>query len=621
MLRKAFQSVLSKPNLPLLSQTANRPLLSLSRGLYLDPKCALLVSGHQRYFSTNEGENQEEIVVDTQNQEAEPVHIEKSETSSYQFKAETKKILDIMAKSIYTEKDVFIRELLSNSSDALEKQRYYVSSGKDSGMGSELQVSITTNEARRQIIFHDSGIGMTKEELIDAIGTIAKSGSKEFMEKITKSDATQSSVTTNIIGQFGVGFYSSFVVADTVEVLSKSNSHPDAHLWVSDGSGEFEVSKVSNPGFERGTKIILHLKPECASFCRREEIVKAVNKYSKFMSFPIILNGERLNVVSAIWAKSKSDISDDDYLKFWEFISNSKTPYKYKMHFSADAPLSITSLLYIPSSHMEKFGMSMEESEINLYSRKILIKSKCRELLPNYLRFVKGVVDCEDLPLNISREGYQDSLLITKLNKIITKRIIKTLVDESKKNPEGYLTWYGEFKNFIKEGLATDSENADQLFSLARFEANFTYDTITIDEYLKKMKPDQNKIYFLLAPNRDAAECSPYMEPFKGGDTPVIYTYEHVDEMVFRQMASYKNMKIINIEASFDEVAKDTKSTEHNKASGLPEDDITTFCLWLKVLLSPFIHNSLSSFLENRMNWPQWSTSSRFLGDSLTPLP
>jgi TNF receptor-associated protein 1 len=364
-------------------------------------------------------------------------------TTSHEFKAETRKLLDIVAKSLYTDSHVFIRELLSNASDALEKQKYQQLTGNDLSEGDPLQVSVITNEAKRQIIIQDTGIGMSRDDLIANLGTIARSGSKNFIKDLESKEANTKDLEHDIIGQFGVGFYSAFIVGDTIEVYSKPSASEDAHCWVSDGSGEFSVAKVNTFNLDRGTKIIIHLRPEYSQFARKEEVDKIIQKYSNFIGYPIYLNGERSNKVVALWAKSKSDIKEDDYRKFFEYISRSKIAFKYKLHLITDTPLVIKSILYIPSTHNERMGMGQEEMEVSLYSRKILIKEKCKEMLPSYLRFVKGVVDCEDLPLNISRENYQNSALVAKLNQVMTRRVIKLLL--------GNFYW-SNGKRFYEEG-------------------------------------------------------------------------------------------------------------------------------------------------------------------------
>lgn len=391
---------------------------------------SLLLKTPSFRFSTQEANPETSVPpIDT----PEPI-FQKAETENLEFKAETKRLLEIVAKSLYQDKEVFIRELLSNSADALEKQRYMQMSGKDVSPGDPLQISIVLSEAKKQIIIQDTGIGflymissfyilmlfligMNKQDLIENLGTIASSGSKRFLDQVSKDsdNSVNMNISDKIIGQFGVGFYSSFIVGDMVQVISKTISDTHAYLWTSDGSGSYEVSVIGDPGFQRGTKIIIHLRPDCLLFSKFEEVKRVIQKYSNFVNFPMFLNGEKMNIVGALWSRDKKEITADEYKQFWEYISSSQIPYKYKLHYSTDAPLAIKSLIYIPTTHSEKYGLHAEENDISLYSRKILIKAKCKEIIPNWLRFLKGVVDCEDIPLNISRENYQDSALINKL--------------------------------------------------------------------------------------------------------------------------------------------------------------------------------------------------------------
>jgi TNF receptor-associated protein 1 len=368
-----------------------------------------------------------------------------SGTESKEFKAETRKLLDIVAKSIYTDKEVFIRELLSNCSDALEKRRFMIQSGKESvqSAADELYISLSTNSKERTITFFDSGIGMDRDEIIDHLGTIAKSGSQAFVQALEQN--TEFSPADSIIGQFGVGFYSTFVVSQHVEVFSRKSGSSKGVRWVSDGAGTYEVSDVDNLDFERGTRIVLKLIPECREFSQENVVEKVVKKFSQFISYPIKLNGQNLNSLGAIWYRDKREVTMDEYERFFETLANTKIPYKYMIHYSTDVPLSIKSVLYIPSTHNERQALMQESLDMHLYSRKVLIKEKCSELLPHYLRFVKGVVDCEDLPLNISRENYQDSGLISKLRNVLTRRVIKLLDDEAKRDPEKYKKWYNDF--------------------------------------------------------------------------------------------------------------------------------------------------------------------------------
>ena len=239
---------------------------------------------------------------------------------------------------------------------------------------------------------------------------------------------------------------------------------------MSDGCGTFEVSDVDNLDFERGTRIVLKLTPESREFSQETIVEKVCKKFSQFIAYPIKLNGQTINSLGAIWYREKRDVTVDEYERFFEQLANTKIPYKYMIHYSTDVPLAIKAVLYIPSSHNERQGLTQEAMDIHLYSRKVLIKEKCQELLPHYMRFVKGVVDCEDLPLNISRENYQDSGLISKLRNVLSRRVIKLIDDEAKRDPEKYKKWYGDFQMFLKEGIASDMENKEALFRLLRFE-------------------------------------------------------------------------------------------------------------------------------------------------------
>jgi len=334
---------------------------------------------------------------------------------------------------------------------------------------------------------------MNREQIIDNLGTIAKSGSQEFKDIIDNDmNSPDSSAAESIIGQFGVGFYSSFIVSNHVEVYSKSEGH-DGVRWISDGSGDYEISNIDNLDFERGTKIVLRLNNDCLQFSKESEIEKIIKKYSIFNKYPIRLNNSLLSNLQAIWYKEKREVSEDEYEMFYEQLANTKIPYKYKLHYSTDVPLAIKALFYIPSHHSEKMQFSQEEMRLDLYSRKVLIKDKCRELVPQYLRFVKGIVDCEDLPLNISRETYQDSSLIAKLKNVVTRRVLKFLEDEMKRDPSQYEIWFNDFQIFLKEGVMQDYENQEQLLRLMRYYSTHMPEgskTVSLEDYVKSMKED-----------------------------------------------------------------------------------------------------------------------------------
>jgi TNF receptor-associated protein 1 len=534
-------------------------------------------STQRKFFSTTQ-DNKEKIV--EINETPEIIQTNKEQMG---FKAETKKILEIVTHSLYTDKEIFLRELLSNCSDALEKQRFMEVTGKLPMTGEPLYVSINTNEKTRTITIYDSGVGMTRQEMIDNLGTIARSGTQNFLKTIQESK--ESKGNESLIGQFGVGFYSSFIVGEYVEVISKPQNNEKAYCWISDGNGEFTISDVENCDFKRGTKVVIHLKPDCRDFVKPAELQKIIKKYSNFISYSIKLNGEIVNNLQAIWYRDRKDVTEEEYQKFFEVVSNNtKVPFKYLLHFSSDVPLEIKALLYFPGASFEKYGVQEENTGLALYSKKILIKQKCTELLPNYLRFVKGVVDCSDIPLSISRENYQDSSLIFKLKTLITKRIIKKLDDESNKDPENYAKWYDDFSNYLKEGIVSDTDNAESLMKLLRFKGSFSPNRIGVEDYIKNMKQGQDKIYFLVSNEQKDIENNIYYEAYKGTDTPIIFTQVHFDEVIFKQIGSYKNYKFLNIESESDDfLTKHKRAAEPKETKkSVPDDDITAYTLWIR---------------------------------------
>jgi len=347
------------------------------------------------------------------------------------------------------------------------------------------------------------------------------------------------------------------------------------------------VEGASDPGFERGTKITLKLKPNFRQFAKEKDVEEIIKKYSLFISHPIKLNGELLNNLQALWYRNKKEVSNDEYQRFYEYITGTKLLYKYILHYSSDVPLTIKALLFIPTTHTEKMGIGQEPSQISLYSRKILIKQKMTELLPRYLRFVKGVVDCEDIPLNLSRETYQGSAHIEKLKGTLTKRIIKLLEDEMKKDLNSYQAWYKDFSIFLKEGLTVDRDNAPDILKLILFKCSFKQGQVTLDDYIQNLVKDQKAIYFLYSPTYEKALSSPYLEPFKAVDIPVIFTEHNLDEVCLKGIGKYKDLEFVNIETSFESIVSELEKKYpqklQKKATELvPEEDIAPLCLWAK---------------------------------------
>ena len=415
-----------------------------------------------------------------------------STPQKFEFQAEIKQLLDIVIHSLYTEKEIFVRELVSNASDALEKLRHTQLTEKEIfDEKLELEINVTTDDKAKTITIQDFGIGMSREELVKNLGTIAHSGSKAFLKALGEGGAKNS----NLIGQFGVGFYSAFMVAQRVRVYSHSwKAGEPGHVWTSDGSGTYEIEP--SDGERRGTKIVIELKDDCADFAADHRIKEILERYSAFVSFPINLNGKRVNTIQALWLRNKNEIKDEEYTEFYKFQSHAYEAPRLRLHFSADAPLAINALLFVPEENTEKLGFARLEPAVSLYCRKVLIDAKPKQLLPEWLRFLKGVVDSEDLPLNISRETMQDKALIEKLSKVITKRFLKFLEEEAKNRVEGYDAFYKEFGIFLKEGAAMDFSHKDQLVKLLRFESSRTDagKTTSLADYVSRMGSEQKEI-------------------------------------------------------------------------------------------------------------------------------
>ena len=491
------------------------------------------------------------------------------------FQAEVKQLLDIVIHSLYTDKEIFVRELVSNAADALEKLRLRQLTDNSVVDGDlPLEINITTDEENNTLTISDAGIGMTRAELQENLGTIAHSGTKAFLEQLKEKGDSNA----DVIGQFGVGFYSAFMAADEVEVHTHSwDAEAGEHLvWTSDGSTGYTIEDSS--GISRGSRMVLKLKEGQEEFSKAERIKEILEKYSNFVSFPINLNGETVNKVEALWLKSKSDISEEDYTEFYKFVAGAWDEPRYTMHFSADAPLSINSLLFVPQENQEQFGMGQMEAGVSLYCRKVMIDAKPKNLLPDWLRFLKGVIDSEDLPLNISRESMQDSALIQKLNKLITKRFLKFLEKQAKDDSEKYEEFFMKFSRFLKEGIATSFEHQESLSTLLRFESTMTDagKLTSFAEYIDRAKEDQNEIYYIVGASREVIENGPYLEAFKARGIEVAMFTDAVDQYVFDTMPEFKGKKLVSADRA--DIELDDVATE---GDALDEASLTTLTSWM----------------------------------------
>ena len=381
-----------------------------------------------------------------------------------------------------------------------------------------------------------------------------------------------------MIGQFGVGFYSAFMVSDKVDVYSRA-WHADSPelVWTSDGKSGYEIEETS--GLDRGSKLVLHLKEDCAEYATETRVKHLIETYSNFVGFPIILNGKRINEVEALWLKNKSEITDEQYKAFYQFACKAWDEPAYRLHFSADAPLAINSLVFAPSENPERMGFSKTECGVALYSKKVLIDAAPKDLLPDWMRFMKGVVDSADIPLNISRETMQDSALIRKLGSVISKRVIRMFEKEAEADPEKYRGFYRKFDRFFKEGVATDYPNREALAKLLRFESSLTEAGAVcgFTDYVSRMKDGQESIYYLVGPSRDQIESSPYIEAFKARGLEVIYFTDAVDEYVVDSLGTFDGKKLTSIRHAGVELEDQTTEGE-----SLTPEQTTALCDFLK---------------------------------------
>ena len=491
-----------------------------------------------------------------------------SQAQQFEFKTEIKQLLDIITHSIYTSREIFLRELVSNASDALDKLRFEQSrSAEIANPDLDLQISITTDEEKHTLVIADTGIGMTMDELVENIGTIAHSGSAEFIRQAMADQANSS----NIIGRFGVGFYSVFMVADKVTIRTRSfNPEAKAVEWISDGLGTYTVIELEED-LPRGTTVTLELKEDGKEFAEKNRITSIIKKHSNFISFPILVQGEKANTVQALWRENKFSITPEQYTEFYKFLTYDHEEPLDTLHLSVDAPVQFSALAFVPPRSQDTFGFDRDNYGLDLYVRRVLIQSKNKDLIPEYLGFVRGVVDTEDLPLNISRETLQENLLIRKIATTLTKQILSHL-KKLGQDKDRYITFWKEHAKRFKLGYA-DFANQEAFGELLRFNSSRHEDKdglISLEEYVEAAKDGQKEIYYISGPSREAIEQNPHLEIFRAKGLEVLYLYEPVDEFVMDSLRKFKdfelkateNADITNIEKYTDNAEKKDKPEE-----------------------------------------------------------
>lgn len=491
----------------------------------------------------------------------------------FEFKAEVKQLLDILAHSLYSSREIFLRELISNSSDALDKLRFESTKGtpiNDSSL--PLEIKITFDKDKKWLKIRDTGIGLTKDELIQNLGTIAKSGSAEFVKSLKESNQS----ADNIIGKFGVGFYSVFMVAQEVIVTTKSYKEGSPVLeWHSDGLGDFAIKELDEK-FDRGTEIKVMLKDDALEFAEDYRLESIIKKHSNFISFPVLVKDKVVNTTKAIWREPKSSLNDEKYNEFYKFLTYDNDNPTGVIHLSVDAPIQYNCLLFIPKKNTDPFGMNREKFGLDLYVRKVLIQHECKDLIPEYLGFVKGVVDSEDLPLNISRETLQEDIIFRKISSSITSQILNFLTKKSNDEPEWFKDFWTEHGKLFKLGYM-DFSNQEKFSELLRFNSSASTDEnelIKLSDYVSRLKENQKEIYYILGANRAAVEINPHLEIFSRKGIEVLYLYDVLDEFVISSVRKYKEYDYKSVDiADISKIEAMPDKLEEVKVAPLSKDD------------------------------------------------
>lgn len=489
---------------------------------------------------------------------------------TFTFQAEVSRLLDIVAHSLYSEKEIFLRELISNSADACDKLRYEAQSNADLAPKDGFRITLAADAKKKTLTVSDNGIGMNREDLLDTLGTIARSGTLAFAEKLGKDEAKDA----NLIGQFGVGFYSAFMVADEVTVITRKAGEADAWVWVSDGTGGFTIDEAARD--EPGTTVILNLKKDAKEYLETPRIEHIVKTYSDHVSVPIMLTGgdedRALNEASALWTRAKKDITPEQYTEFYHHSAHAFDEPWMTLHNSVEGVLSYTSLLYIPTQPPFDLFHADRKRHVKLYVKRVFITDDCEGLVPGYLRFLRGVVDSEDLNLNVSRELLQNDPKLGKIRSGLTKRVLTELKKKAAKNPDEYATFWAAFGSVLKEGLYEDEGNREKLLEVLRVRTT-AEDLTGLDEYIERMKDGQEAIYYITGEDAQAIAASPQLEGFKSKGIEVLLMSDPVDAFWLPAVGTYKDKPFKSVtqgSADLDAVASEDKADEKENKDQTP---------------------------------------------------
>lgn len=518
-----------------------------------------------------------------------------------EFQAQARQLLELLIHSVYSNKDSFLRELVSNASDALDKLRLESLRNKDLDADtSDLHIEIEVSQEPRTLIVRDNGIGMTHEEVVDLIGTLAKSGTAELRQQL--SEAKNAAASEELIGQFGVGFYSTFMVADQVELLTRKAGESGATRWVSGGDGTYTIESVDDA--PQGTSVTLHLKPEDAEdqlhdYTAVPKIRELVKKYSDFIAWPIRMDGETLNSMKALWAKPKGEVSDEEYSEFYKHIAHAWDDPLAVIPMKGEGTFEYQALLFIPSH--APFDLFTRDARVGvqLYIKRVFVMGDCDELIPGYLRFVKGVVDAQGMSLNVSREILQQDRQVTAIRRRLTKKVLSTIADLQSGQPQDYRTLWAQFGAVLKEGLMSDPDNRDTLLRVSSFASTVSGaadsleadgDTLTtLAEYVERMKDGQEQIFYATGPSTEQLLKSPHLEAFRARGYEVLLLTDPVDEVWVGSVPEFDGKPLQSVAKGEVDLDSDEEKSAHEAERTEQEKEFADLLAWLTETLSEHV--------------------------------
>lgn len=516
------------------------------------------------------------------------------------FEAEVAKLLHMMVHSVYSDREIFLRELISNASDACDKLRYEAQTNSELVSGqANSEINITVDGAAKTLTLSDNGIGMDKDDLISNLGTIARSGTAGFAEKLTGDDKKD----VQLIGQFGVGFYSVFMVADKVSVISKKAGSDNAHSWVSDGEGSYTIAEADRD--THGTTIMLHMKEDAAEFLERPRLEHIVKTYSDHIALPIKFSeagkeleegaeDAALNQGSALWIRPKSEITDEQYSEFYHHVAHAFDEPAYTLHYKAEGTLEYSVLMFIPSQQPMDLFDPARKSNVKLYVKRVFITGETQEILPGWLRFLRGVVDSEDLPLNISREMLQNNPVLNAMKKAVTNKVVSELEKIAKKDSEKFQAIWQNFGPVLKEGIYEDGERREKLLKLSLFHSTHSDDWTTLSDYISRMKEGQDSIYYVTGTDVDTVKRSPQLEGFKARGIEVLLLSDPVDDFWLQTVTEHEGKSFKSVTRSATDL-KDLGDAPDKADDAASEGDIVTLITLMKEVLGEGIKDVRTS--------------------------